>query len=140
MAERAQDADHRVERGGAVHHRPVAHDGLPEPAAGLVAETAHGLDDGVETLSVAIGAVLAEAGYRRQDDAGIHLAHFLIAESHFLHGSGAEIFQDDVGDLEEAEEQFLALLVASVEGDALLAPVVGGELDAHATHEGTRVP
>ena len=124
-----------MQRGRPVHDRTFGHHRLVETASGLVADAAHGLNDWVEALPVPVRPVLAEAGDRGQYDSGVDLAHLLVAETHLLHGTGPEVLQHHVGDFQKPEEQLFAFRVAGIEGDALLAPVVGRKLDAHLPDE-----
>ena len=91
---------------------------------------------GVEGGPVPVGAVLAEAGDGGEDNVGLDLLELLVGEAHFGNDAGAEVFEDYVGGLDELSEDLLALFGAHVEGDALLAAVVDGEVDAGAVDEG----
>ena len=67
---------------------------------------------------------------------GLIFFELLVGEAHLGNDAGAEVFQYHVGGLHELPEDLLTLLGAHVEGDALLAPVVDGEVDAGAVNQG----
>ena len=81
--------------------------------------------EGLRSRSVAhvvvIGAGFAEAGGLQIDDARIDLAQFVVTEAPLFHLAGAEVFADSVGVTDHPLEQFAALGMVQVEGDAVFA-------------------
>src|SRR6266571_3054991 len=102
--------------------------------AGQGHEAAHRLAKRIERGTIAVRAVLAEARYRHQDDAGVQCAQPLVVEAHGSHHAGAKVLQHDVGLRHQRGEDLLALGAPEIEADALLAAVVDGEVDALAAH------
>ena len=92
--------------------------------AGGAEGAAGGLADGVERLVLAVGAIGAEALDAGQHDARVDLGELVVAQTKALQGVGGEVLGDDVGVLEQVEEDGLALGVFQVEGDR---PLVGVE-------------
>ena len=92
--------------------------------AGGAEGAAGGLADGVEGLVLAIRPVRPEAFDAGQHDARVDLGEFVVAQTEALQGVGGEVLGDDVGVLEQVEEDGLALGVFQVEGDR---PLVGVE-------------
>ena len=70
-------------------------------------DAAHRLREHVLAALVRVGAVEAEAGADRVDEARVDLLQLLVAEAHALHDAGAEIVDDDVGGLEQAQHDGL---------------------------------
>src|SRR3989442_52757 len=134
MPERGQRADRRVQRGVAVDHRGRGADRMPLDLAGQRHEAAHRLAQRVERRTIAIGAVLAEAGDRDEDDPVVERAQPLVVEAHRGHHAGPEVLEHHVGLRHQRGEDLLALGMAQVETDALLAAVVDREVHALAAH------
>ena len=139
VMQRGQRADRRVQRGIAVDDRGGGAERLPDRLAGQGHQPAHRLAQRIEGRAVAIGAVLAEARDRAEDDVRLQLAQPFVAEAHLVHDPGAEILQDDVGGLDQRGEDLLAALVAQIEAEAFLAAVVDREIDALAAHQRRRL-
>ncbi len=55
-----------------------------------------------------VGAVLAVAGYRAEDDRRVGLAHPLVADAEPVEHPGAEAVEDDVVGLDESEQRLAA--------------------------------
>src|SRR6185369_5732657 len=83
-AERGEDADDAVERGGAVAHGGARAHGWAVGIAGHAADPAHRLHHRVEGAPLAIGTALAEAGDRAQDQPRIVGLEYREPEPHRL--------------------------------------------------------
>ena len=81
----------------------------------------HGLECQIVRGAAGIGAVLAEGADRAIDDAGIVLAHRVVADAEALGDAGAEGLDQDVGLAGQPEQIGAAPLALEVEHDALLA-------------------
>ena len=73
-----------------------------------VPDPAHRLRHRREPGAVRVRPGLAVAGDARQDDAGVHLAEAVVAEPPALERPRPEVLGDDVGVLDEPQEQLLA--------------------------------
>ena len=96
--------------------RPVLGAGQAEQAD--QAEVVH-----VVAGALGVGAVLAVAGDRAEDDAGVGLAHALVADPEPVEHAGAEAVEDDVVALDQAQQRLAPLLALEVEPDRALAAV-----------------
>src|SRR5437762_553341 len=134
VPERRQSADRRVQRGVAVDQRGGGAKRAADRLPGQVHQPGHCLAERVESRTVAIGAVLPEAGDGYENDVLLQLAEAVVAEAHLLHDPGAEVLQHDVGGRHQGGENLLAALGAHVEAEAFLAAVVDREIDALAAH------
>src|SRR6266487_6773837 len=73
--------------------------------------------------ALGVGAVLAVAGDRAEDDAGIGVAHALVADAEPAEDAGAEAVEDDVVAFDQAQQRLAAALGLQVEADRALAAV-----------------
>jgi len=64
----------------------------------------------------------------------------LVSDSQSLHGAGAEVLDDHVGDLDEFEEDGPSIRVLEVQGDAPLVPVEVDVVGAALLDEGRELP
>ena len=130
-AERGEDADDAVQRGGAVAHRGARAHGRAVGIAGHAADPAHRLHHRVESTPLAIGSALAETGDRAQDQPGICGLEHREPESHCLKGARQEVLHEHVGAGGEAQEELDARRLAQIQRDALLAahPMQHGEAE-----------
>ncbi len=139
VAQGGEGADRRMQRGVAVDQRGGGAERLADRRAGQAHQPAHRLAERVEGGALAIGAVLAEAGDRGQDDVRLQLAQPVVAEPHLRHRPGTEVFEHDIGARHQRGEDLLAARGPQVEAEALLAAVVDREIDALAAHQRLRL-
>ncbi len=78
----------------------------------------------------ASGPDLAEAGNGEIDDAGFAFGDGGVAEAQTIDHAGAEALQEDVGAVQEAPEDGLAVGLLQVEGDGAFAQVGGDRVGA----------
>ena len=116
-AERGEQAAGHVGDRAADAHRAFA--GL----AGDRHDAAHALRDLVEAWTVAVRAVLAEAGNAGEDDARIHLRERLVIDAEAELDVGPEVLHHHVGRLYEPEEDVLGLGQLEVERHRALVAV-----------------
>ena len=88
---------------------------------------AHGLGKHVLAPLVDIGALQAEAGADRIDDAPVEAAQIIVAEPHALHHAGTEVAHNHVCGLHQAQRRLPVRLRLQVQGDAALVAVQAGE-------------
>ena len=124
LVEGGEDADGEVHAGAGVAEGGSGARGRAAGVAGGAEGAAGGLSDGVEGLVLAIRPVRPEAFDAGQYDAGVDLGELVVAQAEALQGVGGEVLGDDVGVLEQVEEDGLALGVFQVESDR---PLVGVE-------------
>jgi hypothetical protein len=121
--QRRQDAERGIHARGDVrdrHARPHA------AAAGFAGDADHpalGLHHQVERRAIAIGTILSKAGNRAVDDARLMRADAFVVNPELFDGADAQVLEDDVGGLEQAKEQRLAVGMLQVERDALLVAI-----------------
>ena len=106
--------------------------GGPPASAGDGGDAGEAQGDAVEAAAVAVGAGLAVAADADDDEAGVGLAEVVRGEAESFDGAGAEVFDEDVGGVDEALEESDAVGGFEVAGDGLFAAVVLGEGDAAA--------
>ena len=117
----------------AAHHVGDADAGLGRLAAfrirpaGERHQPAHPLDEKVVAGPVRIGAVLAEAGDRAIDEAGIFRRQRLVAEPAASKVADLEILHQHIGAARQPAHQGNALLARQVDGERTLV-AVGGEV------------
>ena len=85
-----------------LHRRAVLGAGQPEQAD--QAEVVH-----VVAGALDVGAVLAVAGDRAEDDPRVGLAHPLVADAEPVEDAGAEAVEDDVVALDQAQQRLAPL-------------------------------
>ena len=85
-----------------------------------VAEPAHRLRDRREPGALRVRPGLAVARDARQDDARVDVAHPVVPDPPALERARAEVLRDDVGVLDQPEEQLLPARLPKIERDALL--------------------
>ena len=124
LVQGGQGANGGVERGGAVDDRHAGADGRHALFAGDHGDTGHGLSDGVVADLLAVGSELAVCRDVDHDDARVQLVKDIIAETHHVNGARAEVLQEDIGNLDQLAQDFLALFLAEVDAQAFLAAVV----------------
>ena len=124
LVQGGQGADGGVQGGSAVDNRHAGPDGRHPLLAGNHGDAGHGLADGVVADLLAVGAELPVGGHIDHHHAGVQLVQHIVAETHGVNGAGAEVLDQDVGDLDQLAEDFLALLFAEVDAEAFLAAVV----------------
>ena len=101
-------------------------DGKPDTAgrrawiAGKIADAAHRLADGAIAGARGIGPGLPIARDANHDEARIFRRQVRIAKSPFFQRSRAEIFQQKIGFLHQALQQFLPARIAQIQRDRLL--------------------
>src|SRR5215471_5581235 len=130
VAERGQRADRGVERGVAIDDGRRGADRLALRLASQRHEARHGLPQRVESWPLAVWPVLTEAGYRYEDDPAVQDGQPLVVEAHRAHDTRPDVLEHDIRLGDEGREDLLALRMPKVEADALLAPVVHGEVHA----------
>src|SRR5262249_36496150 len=86
--------------------------------------------------SFPVRSVLTESGNGDEDDSAIQRGEALVVETHGAHDTRPEVLEHDVGLGHERGEDVLTLGAAEVGADALLAPVVHGEVDALPADDG----
>src|SRR4029077_16898428 len=101
---------------------------VPPGLAGGTDHSALSLEDEVERRAVAVGPVLAEAGDRAVDDAGVPLARGLVAEPEPREGAHPVVLQHHVALVHEPKEETLSFRVLQVHLDALLVAVQAHEV------------
>src|SRR5207247_3658808 len=126
--ESEQDAEGRVHAGGHVGDGDTAAHPVPARLAGDADDPALGLEEEVERGPVAIGPILAEAGDRAVDDAGVAITGRLVSQAEPGEGTHAVVLQHDVAPLDEPEEQLLAPRVLEVYLDPLLVAMQAHEV------------
>src|SRR6185437_2527141 len=91
----------------------------------------HALHDQVVRRPIARRSLLAESRDQTVDDARTSLFDGLVAEAETVDRAGAEVFDDDVGKLDQLPEDLLARLALEIERQAALiavdAQVVGAD-------------
>jgi hypothetical protein len=92
--------------------------------SGDVPQPAHRLGHRGVARLLAVRPGLAVAGHPGQDDARVHRRHPVVAEVPPLQRPGPEVLDDDVGALDQAQEQLLSGGGAQVERDEAFPPGV----------------
>jgi len=132
LEERAQHAERQegravlVDDGGADGRRRLV--GAPRDRG----EAGDGLDQEVLAGPRAVGARLAVARGGDIDEPGVDGRHALPVEAEARHHARAEVLDEDVGALDQAPGDRLALGALEIEREAPLVAVRGEEEDAHA--------
>ena len=133
--QRQHDSEGRVHaRRHVRNRRSRAH----APAAFLARHRDHaalGLEDQVERGAITIGAVLAEAGHRAVDDAGVVLARRRIGQAQAFERARPVVLEDDVCARHELEEELLAPRMLEVHLDPLLVAVQAHEVRSLAARQ-----
>ena len=111
-----QAARHVVDRGAGAHRRPLR-------VAGHRHQPAHALRDLVEAGAVAVGAVLAEARDRGEDDARIDLRERFVVDPQPVLDVGPEVLDDHVGLLDQSQQQRVSRVGLQVDRDRALVAV-----------------
>ena len=111
--------------GGRLRRHPVGQEegGQRRGAVGLprhVGEAAHGFGQRAESRTIAGRSAAAEPAHVQHDDPRIGGAHRLVVEAPTGQRAGAVVHHHDIADGQQSVEQLLAVLIAQVEGDALL--------------------
>src|SRR5579875_546964 len=128
LIERGQDADRAMQPGAGVADRQT---GLDRPAVGLAGDRhrpAGRLRDHVEGEIVPVRPVIAEALDLGIDDPGIDLSDLVVAEAEPLDDPGREIFDKDVGLLDQPADQRAPLFMLLIGGHAALVRVQQHEI------------
>ena len=100
----------------------------------------HRLDDQIVSRHPRQGAVLAVAGDRAIDDAGVQGARLLVMHVEFLRDAGAERLHDHVGLLDQPVGYGLTVRICEVDGDAALVRIDAVVIDAALLVAGRVVP
>ena len=125
--ERGEDPGKQVLPGDVVgDRRPDGARVVPLPAC-RADEPARSLGAEIGALAVGIGTAAAEGRAHGIDDPRVAFGHVGVPETPALHGARLEVGDDDVGLLDEAQEDLATLWHPEVDRDAALAPVVGAE-------------
>ena len=124
--DRGEDPLHREHPGERVAEREVHARRRLAGIAVQVAQPAHRLGDRGEARALGVRPGLPVAGDPREDHARVDLAHPVVADPPALERPGPEVLDDDVGMLDEPQEQLLPARLAQVERDALLVPRLHG--------------
>jgi hypothetical protein len=101
---------------GRLDRRPVGVTGEPEQPD--EPEVVH-----VVARAVAVGPVLPVAGDRAVDDAGVDLAHRLVADAEAVEDTGAKRLEHDVGFAHRAQERLAPHVALEVQANRALAAV-----------------
>src|SRR5262249_38353327 len=96
---------------------------------------ADGLPNGVETDAVTVGAVLPIRRDVDHDNAGVQGFELVVPKPHSRNGARTKVLDQNIRDLDQLTHDLLALLVAHVEAQALLAAVVLHPIGALAAHK-----
>ena len=83
---------------------------------------------------------MAEAGAGAVDDAGVDLFQHIIAQAELFHGAGTIVLDHHIGLLHHLLENLLGLGILQVQGDAVLAAVEVGVVNALVIDEGAHAP
>ena len=118
--QRGERALHGEHAGQAVAQRQGQPRGRPAGEAVHVPQSAGGFGHRGVTRLVRLGAGLSVTGHAHQDDAPIAFAQHVVTEIPLLQGAGPEVLDDDVGLLDEVEEELAALGLAQVQRHGLL--------------------
>ena len=141
-AQREHDRKSRVHAGREVGDRHAGAGAAAALFAGDADHSALGLQDEVERGAVAVRPVLAVAGNRAVDDAGIALARGFVVQAKPAQGTCAVVLEHHVAALDHAQESLLALGMLEVEHHAFLVAVqaheVGGLPSGHRRAPGAR--
>src|SRR4029453_2028112 len=120
LEQRDQDADGAMQARAYVGHGDAGtHRSLPFHA-GDPHKPAHALGDLVEARAFGVGAVLAEARDRAQDDARVHLLQAFVVDAQPELHVGAVVLDHDVGLLDQLLEDGEAVGFLEIERDRLL--------------------
>ena len=122
-------------RGGVVDRDADPHRPLPRQA-GDRHQPAHALRDLIDAGAALIRPVLPEPRDRAVDDARIDLAHGLVIDAEPVLDGRFEVLDDDIGLLDELEEDFLPLRAFQVERQRPLVAVQILEIGAVAAAAG----
>ena len=140
LVQGGEGADSRVEGGDSVYEWEEGLCGRVSWESGEGHHAAQGLAYRVETYAVAVRAVLSVGGDVDHDDAGVEPLKHFVAEAHLLDSAGPEVLEQYVGYADEIAKDCLALVLAKVDGEALLAAVVLYPVRALALHDGAVAP
>ena len=111
-----------------VTDRSANADRLAGARAGDAHQAAERLHDDVVSGSVGVAAGVAETRQRSVDQPRVPLAETLGGQVEFLHCSGAEIFNEHVGPIDEVQERLAIGVLLEIQGDALFSAVDAGEV------------
>ncbi|KAG1648565.1 hypothetical protein GQR58_029736 [Nymphon striatum] len=122
-SERGHDADDAVHAGQHVGGAEADISGLRN-SLGRVDQASFAVQDRGIGSAPGFGAVLAEAADRQHDDVGLASLERFVVEPVPSHDPGPEVLDDDVGLLDELQDQLGATRLAQVDADVLLADVL----------------
>ena len=103
-----------------------------------VGEATHHLGNFVEGGAVLVRTT-QEALLRAVDQPGVSRPENLIAETQAVHGTGAKIFDEDIGIVDQAQYEPAAVIGLKVHAQAALVAVVHGEVTGPGAREAARV-
>ena len=130
LLKRGEDADRGEEACSDIADRSAGPAGLTVNIAGNAHHARERLRHYIVGGLVAIRTILAEAGERRIDQAGIDRGEVPGSQSQAIHHAGAIVFHQHVALLRELEKDGPAALVLEVERQAALVAVDAEEIDA----------
>ena len=105
-------------------------DGRPVPKAGRRHRPARGLRYELESLVTRIRTVCPKAFDGGIDEAGVDLVETLPAQAEPVHHSGAEVLDQNIRPLHQADEHLFAPVGLEVEGDGALIVIEDQEVNA----------
>ncbi len=137
LDDRHQDGNRSVHAGGEVDHRYADTHRRALRLAIDAHQPSHALDDRVVAGIAAERTVGAEAGDAAMDEAWeAGLEHRLVPHVPFLQRAGLEVFNQNVGGLEQAEKNLAPLRLGEIEHDAALVAIDADEIGGGITLEG----
>ena len=136
LVQGGQSANGGVQGGGAVDNRHAGPNRRTALRPGNHGNARHGLPDGVVANLIPVGAELPIGRDIDHNDPGVQLLQDLVAEPHLFDGAGAEVLEDDIGNLDQFPQGFLALLLPQVHTQRLLAAVILHPIGALFPHPG----
>ena len=125
--ERCGNRQGRVEAADTVRHGRAC-DAWTVRVQHLREEPRHGLRHGVVGRTLGVRAVRTKAGDVAIDEAWVALVQNVPAEAQASQDIGAEVFDQDVGMINEAKQQLASALRIQISRDTTLASIVGAEL------------
>ena len=135
VQQRGDDAECEHGRGAEVGQRCTHPHRQPAGFTGHVHQAGHRLDDRVVGRPGRIRPGLTEGRRAGIDDLRVDLEHRGVANAQAIHRAGAEVLDDHIGVLRQAQEHGAAGRGLQVQAQAAFVPVLRQELHALAAHE-----
>ncbi len=135
LVQRDEDAEREVEAGGEVRHRDAHARRLGARQPGDAHQPAHALRDLVDATALGVRARLPEAGDRAEHDAWVAGVDRLVVEAEARLHRRAHVLDQDVGGVDQPEQQLTPLFRLEVEGQRALVAVEVLEVGAAAGAE-----